>query len=178
MRTIDGTLSETVPGGVGRVVVSAALCNKGTEASSPPRRGPLGRSRGAFGGSYSWIFGSGEFCFSQRDCCGGGANFALEFLYPVPVFVAARFGLALLRGFWGCCRLRRLVLRSGVGFFVVGRWWSWRGWAVSSVVGVGSGRGGGLAMSVHRPRSRLSTCSIICLVDIMYFCLWMPIMTK
>ena len=47
LRRVDSRLG--FPGDAGRVVVVASLWNKVTGALSPPRRGPLGRSRRASG---------------------------------------------------------------------------------------------------------------------------------
>ena len=63
-----------LPGGAERVVVAVALWNKGVVAgaSSPSRRGPMGRSRQASDDLCSWIPRSKVLCCSWRVVCLGG----------------------------------------------------------------------------------------------------------
>jgi hypothetical protein len=102
-RLVDSRVG--LPIGAVKVVVTATVWNKVTEASSPPRRGLVWRSREASGFWYPQIRRSGgRWCSGRGRRCKDG-DLPVELLFPVPLFVAVGCALAFLRRIWGRCVL-------------------------------------------------------------------------
>jgi hypothetical protein len=104
-----------LPIGAGRVVVAAAMWNKVAGASSPSRRGLVWRIREASGFWCPQIRRSGGRWCSGRGHRREDGDLPVEFLFPVPLFVAVGCALAFLRRIWGRCVLAPAVLAGCCG---------------------------------------------------------------